>query len=372
MIDSKKICLFVICPIGFELIQNEEIKFWLNQLGIKNYETCIESGGVEIYTNDPHAMQAIVFLKIATRVLLRIYNFRVKDFPRLYNKTKKIEWEKYLYTEKINIKVSLKKSRIIHSTKARKSIESAIKEWLKGNPRKKISELANEQNIYFKIQDDECQVSLDLSGIALYKRKSKNLGAIAPIRENIASGLIQLCIKDLDKIPTSFVDPMCGSGSFPQEAHSLFAASKYEQFSANFIPVTKKYFTKINEAPPKDLFMDIIGIDENKFFDKKRDQSQKINFISGNYKNNLENIPLNSLIIFNPPYGKRIKIEMNLHDYYAKIIKDLIKRSPQVLGLIIPEDVKLKTKFPGYKKYIFLFKNGGIKVQFISFKKTKK
>ena len=115
---------FIICPLGFEEIQRLEIIKWSEHLKIEFSEIKKMKGGLEIQTNSMNFVQMIPYLKVATRVLLRISSFKVRDFPKLFNKVKKFDWGSYLYkSDDIRIQVTLKKSRLIHSTRAKESIE---------------------------------------------------------------------------------------------------------------------------------------------------------------------------------------------------------------------------------------------------------
>ena len=67
---------------------------------------------------------------------MRVTEFKVRDFPKLFNKVKKFNWSDYLYKDDIELKVTLKESRIIHSGRAENSIRKGLDAWLKGNPRK--------------------------------------------------------------------------------------------------------------------------------------------------------------------------------------------------------------------------------------------
>lgn len=370
MNENTPIKLFFVCPIGFEKIQQDELSFWEASLGFQSESKQVQKGGIEVIA--PLNYIAIIpYTKISTRVLLRITEFKVRDFPKLFNKVKKFNWSDYLYKEDVLIKVSLKESRIIHSGKAQDAIQKGIDTWIKGNPRKKIKENTPDQKLYFNIKEDLCVVSMDLCGNDLFRRGTKAQGAIAPIRENLASGLL---LWSLNKLNTNqkidIVDPMCGSGTFIYEAINLYLSNFHKKLSFQFIPLTKKIEKK--DAPSfENPFKTYLGIDKNNFFNNKREDLENVQFINSDFSKSLESIPKNSFIIFNPPYGKRIKIKQSLSTYYKEITSKLLDTSPLAIGMIIPEGTLLKFSSKEFKRHSFLFKNGGMKVEFVLFQRMK-
>lgn len=357
--------LFFVCPIGFEEIQAKELNKWLHHYNCLLFTLTVLKGGVEIISENLEIINIITSLKTTTKVLLRIDEFKVRDFPKLFNKVKKLNWAPYLYlNENLEVNVTLKKSRLIHSGRAKDSIEKGLSEWIKANPRKKIVGELPPQKIYFNINEDLCQVSIDLCGNPLYQRENKTQGAIAPIRENLASALILWSLeKTKEKDFNDFVDPMCGSGTFVHEAFQLNFAHQHKSLSAQFMPLTKNFF-KLLSPNLAGFFKSYLGIDQNNFFNQGRQDNQKLNFINNNYQNVLNEIRQNSVIIFNPPYGKRIKIKGNIAEFYRQTLEHLFTTKPLMVGFIHPQEESIKFKQQGYQREDLLFKNGGLNVRY--------
>ena len=359
--------IFISCPIGFESLQLKEINDLAQHFEIKNFSAAQILGGITIGCEDYNFLQIIPFLKISTRALYRLGEFKVRDFPKLFNKIKKFAWGDILFQDKFEIKVSLKESRLIHSDRTKKTITDGIETWLKGNPRKKIKKTpVPEQILFFHLQNDVCVVSIDLGGGPLYKRATRNLEAIAPIRENLAAGMIKFTLAHLDvKNVKTLVDPMCGSGTFIEEALKLNLPS-HLNFAYPCIPKIK--INPTEKASASTNLQSIIGIEKNNYLNENflPEFSKQITYLSGDFKDHLKDIPPNALFIFNPPYGKRIKIKGSLTEYYHQIIKDILTTSPLAIGLIIPEEINLKTP-KNFKRDELHFKNGGLRVKYILF-----
>lgn len=67
---------------------------------------------------------------------------------------------------------------------------------------------------------DIVTISLDTTGDSLHKRGYRPASGKAPISETLAAALIMLTPWHKDRI---FVDPFCGSGTFPIEAAMMAA-----------------------------------------------------------------------------------------------------------------------------------------------------
>ena len=74
--------------------------------------------------------------------------------------------------------------------------------------------------IYVFIHKDRVLLSIDTSGVSLYKRGYKELANKAPIRETLAAGLVRLTPWRPGRI---LVDPMCGSGTILIEAAMILS-----------------------------------------------------------------------------------------------------------------------------------------------------
>ena len=78
----------------------------------------------------------------------------------------------------------------------------------------------------FRVQlKDIVTIGIDTSGESLHKRGYRRLTSKAPITETLAAALIMLTPWKKDRI---FVDPFCGSGTFPIEAAMIGANIVFE------------------------------------------------------------------------------------------------------------------------------------------------
>ncbi|MBO5411921.1 MAG: class I SAM-dependent RNA methyltransferase [Clostridia bacterium] len=164
-----------------------------------------------------------VFLRSGERVLLCLATFPAKTFDELYDGFYNIPWENYLTAD----------SKILMDGKSVQSTLGAIK--ASGGVAKKaiirrladklpigkktFSETGARTIVGFSVFKDEVTVTIDTSGAGLHKRGYRSLAYSAPLKETLASGLIDSTFYNPDRDEEKpFADPFCGSGTLPIEA----------------------------------------------------------------------------------------------------------------------------------------------------------
>lgn len=209
-------------------------------------------GGVEFDATHPVFYSAAAQLRCANRLWLRVDEFRARDAPELFNKTRRIEWQRLLPPNAaLEVRAAAAASKLIHTGMIAGTVANAVAEAI-GHPRvggRKFILLA-------RLQDDRCELSLDASGELLYRRGWKEDVGEAPLRESVAACLLRLSGWEPGQ---PVFDPMCGSGTFVIEAAQQSAgiaagASREHAFHdwANFRPDLWREVieTSISAEPP--------------------------------------------------------------------------------------------------------------------------
>ncbi len=176
------------------------------------------SGGVECTGDWPDVWRANLMLRSATRVLVRIGEFRAFHLAQLDKRARKFPWGDVLRADQpIRVEVSTnRKSKIYHAGAATQRIERAITETL-GAPVSPDAKIA----LKVRIDDNLCTFSVDSSGESLHKRGHKVALNKAPMRETLAAAfLYQAGYRGEEPV----LDPMCGSGTFVIEAAEIARA----------------------------------------------------------------------------------------------------------------------------------------------------
>ena len=164
--------------------------------------------------------------RTALRILKPFYKFTAKDPEDLYDRTKDFDWSSIMSLDKtFSIDTTAYSAEFTHSRYVTYRIKDAIVDWFKDRygadkrPGVRLQDADVMINVH--ISGTEVTLSLDSSGESLHKRGYRVAQTEAPINEVLAAGIILLSGW---RGEGSFVDPMCGSGTFLVEA-ALIAAN---------------------------------------------------------------------------------------------------------------------------------------------------
>ena len=202
--------IFMGCAPGLEA--------WLAEEAVERGFDGVEAvgGGVICRGDWPEVWRANLEMRGASRVLVRVAEFRAFHLAQLDKRARKVAWGEVLRPDvPVRVEATCRKSKIYHAGAAAQRVERAIAEEL-GAPLAKDAEIV----VKVRIEDDLVSVSLDSSGEGLHKRGHKTAVGKAPMRETMAALFLRACGY---RGGESVVDPMCGSGTFPIEAAEIAA-----------------------------------------------------------------------------------------------------------------------------------------------------
>jgi putative N6-adenine-specific DNA methylase len=200
--------IFLACPPGLEETLAEEVR----GKGFRAPKTV--PGGVVTRGHWPDAWRANLWLRGASRVLVRIASFHVTHLAHLDDLARRVGWGAVLRRDvPFRVEASCAASRIWHSDAAAERITRAVRETL-GAAEAEDAPVT----IRARIERDLCTISLDTSGELLHRRGHKEQVNQAPLRETMAALFLRQCGYE-GKEP--LVDPMCGSGTFVLEAAEI-------------------------------------------------------------------------------------------------------------------------------------------------------
>ena len=204
--------LFAVTAPGLEMVCAEE----LQHLGMAN--VAVVPGGVEFTGGLADIYRANLWLRTASRVVIRLGTFRSRDFPDLYKKALRLPWGRFVRRETaVRVKTASHRSRLVHGGRIAETVAAAIDRSL---GRQSEEGQGEEQLVLVRFDDDQCQISVDTSGDLLHRRGYREESAQAPLRETLAAGILALLRWDGS---TPLLDPMCGSGTFVIEGALLAA-----------------------------------------------------------------------------------------------------------------------------------------------------
>ncbi len=293
-----------------------------------------------LYSGDIEIMyRSNLQLRTAVRVLWVIKEFDIKNENDLYDEIKSYPWENYISTDDtlaVDSVVNSDKFRHANfiSLKTKDAIVDRFREKTGERPSVDVKNPTLRINIH--IRENTVTLSLDSSGYSLHMRGYRVAQTEAPLNEVLAAGMIAL--SGWDK-KTTFIDPMCGSGTLlceaalmalnrpPHKRDRSFGFKKWKNFDS-------KLWDKIcDEAYSKETPIDngkIKGFD----ISPRAVEISKSNIIQAGldhiisienedffFQENLSDV----FIVTNPPYDERIK-EDDVVAFY-KNIGDKLKMS---------------------------------------------
>ena len=321
----KKMELIAPCHFGLEAVLKREII----DLGYDIAE--VEDGRVTFYGDEEAVCRANIFLRTAERVLVKVGSFKAVTFEELFDKTKALSWEEYIPK---NGKFWVAKAASVKSKLFSPSdIQSIMKKAMVRRLQERYGiEWFPEDGASYPVRvflmKDIVTVGIDTSGVSLHKRGYREVSGKAPITETLAAALIMLTPWRKDRI---FVDPFCGSGTFPIEAAMMaanIAPGINRSFTAeewtNLIP-KKLWYDTVNEANElidDDIEVDIQGydLDESVVKIARRNAREAgvehlIHFQQRDVKD-LSHPKKYGFIITNPPSGERLEDKADLPKLY--------------------------------------------------------
>ena len=359
---------------GFEEILAKE----LQQLGAQEVE--IGTRAVSFKGDKGFMYKANLSLRTALKILKPIYYFKAINDQNLYKGIQGIDWSKYIgENQTFVIDTTIHSDNFKHSQfvsqKAKDAIVDQFRE--KTGQRPSIDKDFPDLRINIHIDRDQVSVALDTSGASLHHRGYRTATNIAPINEVLAAGMLLLSGWDGS---SDFLDPMCGSGTLLAEAAMIacnipaninrkeFAFEKWNDWD-------NVLFDQIIDAlmkRTKEFHHTIIGYDKapsavQKAKDNIRNANldDYISIIQGDFfESKKENTgPLH--IVFNPPYGERLNIE--LERFYREIGDTLKINYPNTNAWFITANLEA-LKFVGLRpsRKIKLF-NGSLEARLVKY-----
>ena len=310
---------FCPCPRGLEIALAEE----LHEIAAHSRSLKIHNsvpGGVHCSGALADAMLLNLHSRIASRVLLRIAQASYSSEDDVFKLALGARWEDWFDSDRtIRVDVNAIKSPLKSLDFVTLRIKDAVCDRFRGisGNRPSVNTRTPDMRIWGFLDARSVTLYLDSSGESLFKRGWRIETGDAPLRENLAAGLLRTAGW---KPGTPLLDPMCGSGTLLIEAAQMqagippginrhFAFEKFKAFKQADWDAARAVLKPL--PPPttpsifgSDISGDMLVMARNNLqragiqFDipLKQIDAQEVKPPTG--------IP--GLLIANPPYGERI------------------------------------------------------------------
>ena len=218
---------FAPCPRGLEGALAGELE------ALRAMEVAPAEGGVAFAGELGLAYRANLESRIASRILWRVGGGAYRDEHDLYALVHAIDWTRHFKPERtLRVDVAATRSPLASLAFATLRVKDAVCDRFRAEHgvRPSVDKRAPDVRVHVHLTAREATVYLDTSGEALFKRGYRRDPEEAPLRENLAAGLLALA----QWTPAeTLLDPMCGSGTIVTEA-ALIAANRAPGLARTF------------------------------------------------------------------------------------------------------------------------------------------
>lgn len=318
---------FATCPRGLEALLVKELK----TSGAKSVQQT--DGGVSFLGDATVCYHINLHSRIATRVLWQVTKGRYENEEDLFQAAYQVNWPnwfdvKHDFMVKVTgVKCPLK-SLEFATLKIKDAICDKFREAVGSRPY--IDTKTPAVRIHAYLTEENYIYYIDTSGDALYQRGNRKASIEAPLRENLAAGVLQLTGWE-PGMP--LLDPMCGSGTFLLEAVMMalniapglnrgFGFERLKNYESDIWKKVKK--AAQNSAKPV-TFQKIYGSDIDlravRIAKRNLEEAGFLDAVQLSQFDIVEVPPAanNGVLVANPPYGIRIGDEVDLTDLYPKL-----------------------------------------------------
>jgi putative N6-adenine-specific DNA methylase len=334
---------FAPCPRGLSAALAEE----LAALGANQPEAA--EAGVAFTGPFELAYAANLRSRIASRILWRVAQFPYASEDDVYEGAKRVRWRELFSSEStFKIETNAHRSPVKSLDFVTLRVKDAVADHFREATGRRPSVATRDPDvrIHSFLDAASCTLYLDTSGDPLFKRGRREHVGEAPLKKNLAAGILRLAGW---RPGTPLLDPMCGAGTFLSEAADMslgrapgrdrdFGFRKLARFDA---PAWEREHASAAREERPVAALPIFGSD---LFGRSVEQARR-NLreagleaaVSLKQANLLElSAPAgHGMLVTNPPYGVRLGDAERLAAFYPQL-GDLLKR-----------------KFAGWTAFIF-------------------
>jgi putative N6-adenine-specific DNA methylase len=341
---------FAPCPRGLEAALADEV----TRIGAEDVVTA--EGGVAFAGDLALAMHANLESRLASRILWRVGGGAYRNEKDVYALVHAIDWHRLFKPERtLRVDVAATRSPLTSLEFVTLRTKDAVCDRFRAERgiRPSVDKRAPDVRIYVYLTDRDAIVYVDTSGDPLFKRGYRRDADEAPLRENLAAGLLALA----GWTPAqTLLDPMCGSGTIVIEA-AMIAAQRAPGLKRTFgfqklawydgpswQRIKQSGHDRVRDPPATPT---IFGSDADATAIAKANAN-----ISAAQMNGFATIeradvltrsaPIASgIVVANPPYGVRLADQQQLAAFYPRLGDALKQRFAGWTAYLFSGDMRL-------------------------------
>ncbi|MBK6971890.1 MAG: class I SAM-dependent RNA methyltransferase [Sterolibacteriaceae bacterium] len=317
---------FAPCPRGLEALLVKELT------GLSAASVEAVPGGVHFVADWRVCYRVNLWSRLATRVLWRVARCPYRTEDDIYAIARNLPWNEWFSVEQtIRVYVTAIRSPLksleFLALRTKDAVCDAFRAVLGKRP--SVDTANPDMRIHLFLDDREAMLYLDTSGAPLYKRGLKRARVEAPLKENLAAGILMLANW---KPEEPLFDPMCGSATFLLEAAQIaleiapglgrkFAFERFRRFD----PPLWRWLVSDARAARRERDFRISGADVDAVEADRGRRNLQYASLDGRIKVVQADIltvnaPAESgVLVTNPPYGVRMGEQKSLDALYPKL-----------------------------------------------------
>ena len=319
--------LFATCPRGLETILAQE----LQQQGCT--AVIPTDGGVSCKGTLGHVYRANLHSRTASRILLQLARTAYRSEHDIYQAAKNIAWHNWFnVSQTFKVKVEGKRANVKSLDFTALKIKDGVCDHFREHDgeRPSIDKSRPDIRIHAFLDERNVSIFIDTSGEALFKRGYRQDTGEAPLRENLAAGLLLLAGYDGSQ---PFQDPFCGSGTIAIEA-ALIALNRapgimrrfgFEKLQKHDPALWQRIKQQAREAARNRPSENIAASDNDRAMTRAARQNARFaevdGFIDITDRDAQDARPngQGGIMLSNPPYGERLAEIQALHALYPQL-----------------------------------------------------
>lgn len=349
-------------------------------LGLGLHNVTAADGKVQFIGDAADMVTANLWFRCADRILLKMGEFQAESFDQLFEGVKKLPWGDILPQDaKFTVTGKSARSKLFSVPDCQRITKKAIVESLKTKYETDwFEETGASYTVQVAMHKDMALLTIDTTGQqGLHKRGYREVSGAAPLKETLASALIQLSFWNKDRI---LLDPFCGSGTIAIEAAMLarniapglsrrFACEDWDIVEPSLWKQGRKNaYAKIDQDTVLKIYasdIDKSAIEIAKQNAEEAGVSDSIVFSVSDFKD----APLHGdygVLITNPPYGERMVGMKEAEQMYADL-GEKMRNAPTWSSYVITSMEyfeKIFGKKADAKRKLY---NGNIKTDYFQF-----
>ncbi len=328
--------------------------FDFKRIGAK--EVAVTDGRVSFKGDAGVLAAANIESRCAERILLLLRRAKTTTFDELFDSVYAVPWESLLPANaEFPVKGSSLSSTLSSVPACQSIVKKAVVERLKKGH--KVTVLPEDGDLYkirFSIRKDVMELFLDTSGDGLHKRGYRARATEAPIKETLASAIIDLARVRSDSLVQ---DPFCGSGTMvieaAQKALRIAPGLRRKFLAEHYAFVPKQAWQQARERAISEIdrtgTFEGIGFDIDPHAVELANHNASLAGVGDRCRFFVADVASfapasRSLILTNPPYGERLG-DLEQAGRLERVLGERLRENPVAGAYVITADAEFEQNF---------------------------